>query len=81
MAFGRLHVKAQCGHACYELFVALAMALPAVLRTFFLYEVYESEAALQAHSQTDHFRRYVLGDALDRLESRRREVYEVIDEP
>jgi quinol monooxygenase YgiN len=48
-------------------------------RTFFLYEVYDTPEALQAHAQTDHFKRYVLGDALNRLESRRREIYEVID--
>jgi quinol monooxygenase YgiN len=48
-------------------------------RTFFLYEVYESQEALAAHSQTEHFKKHVLGDALNRLESRRREIYEVMD--
>ena len=48
-------------------------------RTFFLYELYETQEALAAHSQTEHFQRYVLGDALDRLESRRREIYELVD--
>jgi quinol monooxygenase YgiN len=48
-------------------------------RTFFLYELYETQDALKAHSETEHFRRYVLGDALNRLESRRREIYELVD--
>ena len=47
--------------------------------TFFLYEQFESQAALQAHSETDHFRRYVLGDALNRLESRQRQLLELVD--
>jgi quinol monooxygenase YgiN len=48
-------------------------------RTFFLYELYDTQEALAAHSQTAHFKRYVLGDALNRLESRRREIYELVD--
>ena len=49
-------------------------------RTFFLYEQYESQDALAAHSQTEHFQRYVLGDAVNRLESRRRQIYEVVSD-
>jgi quinol monooxygenase YgiN len=48
-------------------------------RTFFLYEQFESQEALGAHSETDHFRRYVLDDALNRLESRQRLVLELVD--
>ena len=48
-------------------------------RTFVLYELYETMEALQAHSQTAHFERYVLGDALNRLESRHREICELVD--
>lgn len=46
--------------------------------TFFLYEQYESEAAFQAHAASEHIRRLVLDDAVDRLESRRRELFETI---
>jgi quinol monooxygenase YgiN len=46
--------------------------------TFFLYEQYASEAAFQAHAASDHVRRLVLEDAVHRLESRRREPFEII---
>ncbi len=46
--------------------------------TFFLYEQYESEAAFQAHAASDHVRHLVLEDAVDRLESRRRELFEIV---
>ena len=48
-------------------------------RTFFLYEQFESQEALRAHADTDHFRRYVRDDALNRLESRQRQVLELVD--
>lgn len=41
-------------------------------RQFLLYEVYEDEAALQSHSESEHFKRHVLEEALPRLESRER---------
>lgn len=47
--------------------------------TFFLYEQYASEAAFQAHAASDHVRRLVLEDAVDRLESRRRERFEMVE--
>lgn len=46
--------------------------------TFFLYEQYASEAAFEAHAASDHIRRFVLEDAVHRLESRRRERFETI---
>jgi quinol monooxygenase YgiN len=46
---------------------------------FFIYEQYDDEAGFRAHTETEHFRRYVLGDAVDRLESRERAVYETLD--
>ena len=49
--------------------------------TFFLYEQYESEAAFQVHAASDHVRRFVLEDAVQRLETRRREVFEVLAPP
>ena len=33
-------------------------------RTFVLYEIYEDETAFQAHRESDHFKRYVLDDAV-----------------
>jgi quinol monooxygenase YgiN len=46
--------------------------------TFFLYEQYASEAAFEAHAASDHVRRLVLEDAVHRLDSRRRERFEII---
>ena len=48
-------------------------------RRFFLYEVYEDEAALTAHSESEYFKRYVLGEALPRLETRERVRYEPLE--
>ncbi len=45
---------------------------------FFLYEQYESEEAFDRHAASDHVRRFVLEDAVHRLESRRRERFEMI---
>jgi quinol monooxygenase YgiN len=44
-------------------------------RRFFLYEEYADEAALQAHGETEHFKRLVLGEALPLLERRERLLY------
>jgi len=46
---------------------------------FFLYEQYASEAAFRDHAASDHVRRLVLEDAVGRLESRRREAFEIIE--
>jgi quinol monooxygenase YgiN len=45
-------------------------------RTFVLYEVYDDEAAFQAHRETEHFKTHVLGDAVNRLEERFAKFYE-----
>ena len=45
-------------------------------RRFFLYEIYRDEAAFTEHNESDHFKRFVLGEALPRLESRERIHYE-----
>ncbi|MCU1472512.1 putative quinol monooxygenase [Amnibacterium sp.] len=42
---------------------------PAVFRIF---EVYDDEAAFEAHAASDHFRRFALGIAIPQLESRTR---------
>lgn len=39
---------------------------------FFLYEVYRDTPALRAHSESEHFKRYVLGEAAPLLRSRNR---------
>ena len=43
---------------------------------FFIYEQYVDEAAYRAHTETEHFQRDGFGDAIPRLEERRREFYE-----
>jgi autoinducer 2-degrading protein len=48
-------------------------------RTFVLYEQYDDEAAFAAHRETDHFKNYVLGDAVNRLEHRSATFYESLD--
>ena len=46
-----------------------------------LYEIYDDEAAFQAHRESEHFRKYVLEDAVanDRLEQRFAKFYEPLD--
>ena len=48
-------------------------------RTFFLYEQYDDEAAVKAHTETEHFKTHVLGDAVPRLETRERAFYVTMD--
>jgi quinol monooxygenase YgiN len=43
---------------------------------FFLYEQYVDEAAFKAHGESEHFKRWVLGEAVPLLESRERAFYE-----
>jgi len=50
------------------------MADPADPTKVMFYEVYESEAAFQAHQQTSHFKEY-METALGHLESRERAFY------
>ncbi len=47
-------------------------------RDFLLYEAYRDEAAFEAHQATDYFKRYVLGEALPRLESRVRRFFALL---
>jgi autoinducer 2-degrading protein len=47
-------------------------------RRFLIYEVYEDPAAQTAHEATEHFRRYVLEQALPRLESRVRTFFKPV---
>jgi quinol monooxygenase YgiN len=47
-------------------------------RKYILYERYINQDALDAHSNADYFKRYVLGEYPELLESRTREVYEPV---
>ena len=51
-------------------------AAPNVVR---LFEVYDDEAAFQAHCASEHFKTWVLGTAVPELEDRVRAFYETID--
>ena len=50
-------------------------------RTYVLYEEYDDEDAFTAHRTSEHFKRYVLDDAVkfDRLEGRSATFYESLD--
>jgi quinol monooxygenase YgiN len=41
-------------------------------RLFYLYEQYADEAGYQAHQDSEHFQRLVVGEAIPHLESRER---------
>jgi quinol monooxygenase YgiN len=45
-------------------------------RVFYVYEEYADEASYVAHTETEHFQRDGFGDAIPRLQERRREFYE-----
>jgi quinol monooxygenase YgiN len=45
-------------------------------RKFYIYEQYVDEAAYTAHTETEHFKRDGFGDAIPRLEDRKREFYQ-----
>jgi quinol monooxygenase YgiN len=42
---------------------------------FFIYEQNADEAAYTAHTETEHFKKWGFGDAIPRLEDRKREFY------
>lgn len=48
-------------------------------RVFFLYEQYADEQAARQHTESEHFKQHVLGDAVARLENRVRAYYWTID--
>jgi quinol monooxygenase YgiN len=45
-------------------------------RVFLIYEQYADPAALEAHSSSEHFKRWGFEEAIPRLESRERSFYE-----
>jgi quinol monooxygenase YgiN len=52
---------------------------PENARVFFLFELYEDEAAYKAHGESEHFQRYGFGDAIPLLENRERRFYLTVD--
>lgn len=52
---------------------------PAEPRVFRIFEVYADEDAFRAHSESEHFKRWVLGEAVPVLESRQRDLYQTLD--
>ena len=44
--------------------------------SFLVFEIYDDEAACDAHRETDHFREIAAGEAFPLLESRERAFYE-----
>ncbi len=49
-------------------------------RVFLLYETYTDEAAYDAHTCSDHFVRFAVGDGIPLLERREREFFETFAE-
>ncbi len=47
-------------------------------RLFYLYEQYVNEGGYQAHQDSEHFQRLVVGEAIPNLESRERAFYETL---
>jgi quinol monooxygenase YgiN len=45
-------------------------------RRFYIFEQYVDADAYTAHTETEHFKRLGFGDAIPRLEDRKREFYE-----
>ena len=52
---------------------------PANPQVIFLYEQYKDEAALAAHSESEHFKTYAAGDIFPRRESSERTAYETFE--
>jgi quinol monooxygenase YgiN len=48
-------------------------------RVFVIYEEYDDEAALEAHSASEHFHRHVLEEGIPLLESRERSFFHTLD--
>jgi quinol monooxygenase YgiN len=48
-------------------------------RSFLLYEQYDDLAGFEAHRETEHFKRYVLAEAVPLLEHRSRELYTTLE--
>ena len=51
---------------------------PANPRAFLIFEIYDDEAALEAHAASEHFQRLAAGEAFALLEGRQRTFYETL---
>lgn len=51
---------------------------PADARSFLVFEIYDDEAACEAHRDSPHFQEIAAGEAFPLLESRERAFYETI---
>jgi quinol monooxygenase YgiN len=47
-------------------------------RLFYLYEQYVDESGYEAHQESEHFQRLVVGEAIPHLEARERSFYETL---
>lgn len=52
---------------------------PADPQVIHIVEIYDDEAALEAHTTSEHFERYVIEQAVPVLTDRKRHVYDAID--
>jgi quinol monooxygenase YgiN len=48
-------------------------------RVYHLFEIYDDDEAVAAHTASDHFQRYAVEQAIPNLENREREFFETID--
>jgi quinol monooxygenase YgiN len=62
---------------CAQYTVQRAVDFP---RLFVLYEQYHDEAAFAAHTETEHFKRLILGKVVPLLEHREREAFWTLDD-
>ena len=56
--------------------------MPATRRargTFLIFEIYDDQAAFEAHGASEHFQKIAAGEAFPLLESRERAFYETLD--
>jgi quinol monooxygenase YgiN len=47
--------------------------------TFLIFEIYDDQAAYEAHGASEHFQEIAAGEAFSRLEGRERSFYETLD--
>ena len=48
-------------------------------QAFLIFEIYDDQAAFEAHGATEHFHKIAVGEAFPLLESRERSFYETLD--
>ena len=66
---GKFLPQAQGEPGCLAFRIHQSLAEP---HKFFFYEVFRDEAAFAAHSQSEHFKALILGEAVPRLVKRER---------